>query len=421
LIHVSKKRAENGQAVSHPAGQSWPNWLSASLAVAAVGWGANQFAPLLVVYRHDLGLSAPVASATFALYIVGLIPGLFVGGPLSDRRGRRIVMLVALVISLLGSVSLALGGMSVAWLLVGRLVSGFASGAAFSSGTAWIKELSQDPSGRADQNPGPRRATIAMSVGFAGGPLFASILAQWSPERTVVPYLPHLVLAIGSFFLVLRLPKDAPPNGRLSRNSEKMNPFDARRFRSVILPLAPWVFGVAAIGLVYLPGIVSPTLGHYALVYSGVVAALTALSGVFIQPLARRIDHETRPRLIAASLGICALGLMVGAVAAATHQPGLVIVSAIILGAGYGSCQVSGLLEVQRLATSRNLGALTAIYQAVTYTGFALPFILSALQPKVAAPYLLVSLGVLAILTLAWTVPAAIRNQAHDRSAGEAK
>ena len=330
-------------------------------------------------------------------------------------------MLVALVVSLLGSVALALGGMSVAWLLVGRLVSGFASGAAFSSGTAWIKELSQDPSEPVDQNSGPRRATIAMSVGFAGGPLIASILAQWSPERTVVPYLPHLVLAIGAFILVLRLPKDAPKNGLESRDSERMSPFDAKRFRSVILPLAPWVFGVAAIGLVYLPGIVSPTLGNYALVYSGAVAALTALSGVFIQPLARRIDHETRPRLIAVCLGICALGLIVGAFAAATLQPGLVIVSAIILGAGYGSCQVAGLLEVQRLATSRNLGTLTAIYQAVTYTGFALPFILSALQPRVAAPYLLVSLAVLAILTLAWTVPAAIRNQSHNRGAGDAK
>lgn len=60
------------------------------MAVAAVlvgaGWGSNQFSPMLLVYRHALGLGAGSLEAMFGVYALGLIPGLFLGGPLSDAR-----------------------------------------------------------------------------------------------------------------------------------------------------------------------------------------------------------------------------------------------------------------------------------------------------------------------------------------------
>jgi len=34
-----------------------PSWLGAGLAVCMVGWGPNQFTPLLLVYRSRLGLT----------------------------------------------------------------------------------------------------------------------------------------------------------------------------------------------------------------------------------------------------------------------------------------------------------------------------------------------------------------------------
>src|SRR5205823_4890744 len=74
-------------------------WWGAGAAVAAVGWGAQQFAPLLLMYRAELGVSAATVQAVFAMYVVGLIPGLLFGGPVSDRYGRRPVVLAALAAS----------------------------------------------------------------------------------------------------------------------------------------------------------------------------------------------------------------------------------------------------------------------------------------------------------------------------------
>jgi MFS family permease len=71
-------------------------WLGAGLAACMIGWGTNQFTPMLLLYRARLGLSAPVVEAMFALYAIGLVPGLLAGGSLSDRLGRRPVMLSAL-------------------------------------------------------------------------------------------------------------------------------------------------------------------------------------------------------------------------------------------------------------------------------------------------------------------------------------
>jgi len=74
-------------------------WQRVVIAMFAVAWGANQFSPMLVVYRDELGLTARTLALLFALYAVGLIPGLLLGGAASDRRGRRPVVLPLVALS----------------------------------------------------------------------------------------------------------------------------------------------------------------------------------------------------------------------------------------------------------------------------------------------------------------------------------
>src|SRR5882757_3267964 len=253
-------------------------WWGAGLAVAAVGWGAQQFAPLLLLYQAQLGLSTTVVQATFGVYVFGLIPGLLLGGPVSDRYGRRRVLVPTLVASLLGSGLLILGGDGTGWLVAGRLVAGAASGAAFSSGAAWIKELStvgsgagSPPGSGAGANPGPRRLSVAMSIGFGLGPLVAGVLGQWAPAPTVLPYLPHLLLAAVAIPLAMRAPETRPARRSVRRSAPKASAGLSRRFWTVVVPLAPWVFGSASIALAYLPGLVRAQLGGHALIFSAVV------------------------------------------------------------------------------------------------------------------------------------------------------
>lgn len=387
-------------------------WLAIGLAVAAAGWGANQFAPLLLMYRAELGVSEATVQAAYGLYAAGLIPGLLLGGPCADRYGRRRVLAPALIISLLASLLLMAGGAGVEWLFVGRLVAGVASGTAFSSGTAWIKELSL---AGPERNSGARRATVAMTVGFASGPLVAGLLAQWASSPALVSYLPHVALTLVSLPLVLRTRETRSPD----RDTTLWEPLhlpaaSRRRFRHVVVPLAPWVFGASSIALAYLPGLVQDRLGNSELVFSAVVTALTMLAGIAVQPLARRVDHPDRPALLATALAIVMAGLLLSAGAAATSQPLLIAVAALVLGSGYGCCLVCGLIEVQTMARPDNQARLTAIFQAVAYLGFAAPYVLAMIERVLPTAGLLLTAAFLVSLTLAWTTFHAVRRTKAD-------
>ena len=136
------------------ASRSWP---APALSLFAVGWGANQFAALLPVYRVEDGATAAEVTLLFGAYAVGLIPTLLLVAPVSDRLGRRRVMRPVLVLSFVATVVLLLGGHSLLLLLLGRLLAGIASGAAFAPGTAWVKELSTGPAGTTSPSSAPYR------------------------------------------------------------------------------------------------------------------------------------------------------------------------------------------------------------------------------------------------------------------------
>jgi MFS family permease len=70
-------------------------WLRVSAAVFAVAWGGNEFTPLLVTYRLDQHLSALTVNLLLGAYVLGIVPALLIGGPLSDRFGRRALALPA--------------------------------------------------------------------------------------------------------------------------------------------------------------------------------------------------------------------------------------------------------------------------------------------------------------------------------------
>jgi hypothetical protein len=398
----------------------WPSsplaarrWLGAGLAACMIGWGTNQFTPLLLLYRARLGLSAPVVEAMFALYAIGLVPGLLAGGSLSDRIGRRPVVLFALITSVIGSGVLIAGTHGAAWLFAGRLVVGLGSGSAFSAGTAWIKELSAPPYDDADRGAGARRASGSMTLGFALGPLAAGALAQWAPLPTVLPYLPQLAGAAFALAMVARTPETVRADATTAPRGRGLLVRGVRqpRFLRVVLPVAPWVFISCAVGFVYVPGLVAGHASGLPIAFAAAAALVTAAGGVAAQPLARRLasrGRPARPRLLVSGLTLVTVGLLAeagitAASALGPWQPVLALLAAALLGCGYGITLVFGLTEVARLARPRDLAGLTGVFQVACYTGFAAPNVLSLFQGSVSAPVLLLSTAALAGVTLAVT------------------
>lgn len=378
------------------------SWLRAALAMFAVGWGANQFASMLLVYRERTGVSVGTADALFGFYALGLIPALLVGGPLSDRFGRRALARPAVVLSLVATVVLLLGAHQVPLLYLARLLAGVASGLIFAPGTAWVRELSAPPwDTTADAQAGARRPAIWLSAGFGTGPLVAGVLAEYLPAPLLLPYVPHLVVVVLAGATVWNAPETvepapgAPVLARLRVRSVR-----APRFPGIVTPLAPWVFGAASISITLGAAFVAERTGGFAVAFAGIVAGLTLGTGVLIQPLARRLDAAGDVRGATVGLVAAAVGCLVEAAAAATAQPVLALVGAVLLGAAYGTCLVAGLLETQRIAPADEQAGLTAVYYALTYLGFGVPLLLTALTAFAAYDVLLVAMAALAVVVL---------------------
>ena len=383
-------------------------WLPIAASMFAIAWGGNEFTPLLVMYRQVSHFSAVTVDVLLGAYVLGIIPALLVGGPLSDRFGRRPLLLPAAPLSLVGSVVLALGPGSPVLLAVGRILCGLALGLVMAVGTTWIKELSAKED---DQAAGARRASLALTLGFLTGAGAAGALAQWGPWRTGTAYAVHVVLTVITGLWLLAVPETRVPRGSGSqvrlRDDLKIPSAGHRRFLRVVVPLAPWVFGCAGSAYAVLPGLMQDHAGGMPIALSALLTVLTLGCGIGIQVLGRAIDTSRSARASVVALVLVVAGMGLGAMASELLTLPLSLAAAAVLGMGYGLALVSGLSEVQRIAGPDDLAGLTAVYYSVAYLGFFIPAILAMLAaewsyPQMFAAGFVIALGCLAVVAAAW-------------------
>ncbi|MEU7915171.1 MFS transporter [Microbispora bryophytorum] len=417
------------------------SWRTVAAAMFACGWGGNQFTPLLLMYRRLGGYSTLSVDAFLGAYVVGLVPGLLLAGPVSDRRGRRPVLVAGTAASAVASLVLGFGGQS-AWLIyAGRLITGFAVGIAMSVGSSWVKELS----GGADGGLAARRSSLFQTAGFGLGAGVAGVLAQWGPWPMVSPYAVHLLITVAIPVLLLRVPETRPPLAHAAGSVRQLLtalvddlrvPAPARRrFRLVVLPMAPWVFGAAGLAYAVMPQLVGFRVGDWGPAYATGLTVLALGTGAAVQPVARWLhgdgenrDAENREgrngeadrgeagkgeagtrtgRAPVAAMAVMLLGAALCAANAVLLSPWLAAVTAAVLGAGYGIAVVSGLLEIQRMAGPDDLAGLTGIYYMLAYAGFLLPTVLATLSSWLSYPVMLAAVAAAALVCLGLVVTGA--------------
>ncbi|PBC83365.1 MULTISPECIES: MFS transporter [unclassified Streptomyces] len=394
------------------------HWLRTGWVMTASGWSANQFSALLGAYHAELGLTGATTTALFGVYVLGLIPGLFLGGPAADRRGRRPVVFAALTLSALATVLLMAGSMATGLLWPGRFLTGIGAGALLSAGSAWIKELSSLPyDTHSTAGAAARRSGLFLSAGFATGGLVAALIAQWAPAPMITAYLPHLVLSVTAALLASRAPETARTGGRgpartpdapATAPAPATTPAPAPHgtapgaaFRRLVAPVAPWVFVAPSIALATLPGLVDAGLTGWQTVYAGILTAVTPGAGLLVAPFARRLAARHRIATAVAGLAAVIAGLLLAAFAVARIRPDAALLAAAVLGAGYGLCVAYGLTEVAALAPPEGLARLTARFWALCYLGFCTPYAITLLTGLFAPATVLLAAVVPAAATLA--------------------
>ncbi len=344
--------------------------------LVATGWAANHFAALIPVLHQERGFSSTLLAAVFGVYAVGLLPGLVVGGVLSDRIGRAWLALPGAAVAAAGSLTL-LAWHPAAGLATGRLIVGLGAGATFSACTAWMADLAGAH--------GTTLAGIALTAGFGGGPVASGLLAAGLPAPLALPFIVSAVLSLGAVLacIVLRqsrsLPADPSAAGQqpVPAVAPEVPPdASAGTALSWAVPIAPFVFTAGAVGVFTVPTRLPARLDGPLL--AGMSAGVVLGAGLLAQFAARR---RGRPFGVTGLL-CCAAGLSALAAVGSRGPVIVVTVVAVLLGAGYGLCLHAGLVDLDRWSPVGRRGALTGVFYVATYLGFGVPLLLEALAPR---------------------------------------
>jgi multidrug resistance protein len=365
--------------------------------------------PLLPFYAEHFGASALVVgllSTSFSLMQFLFAP---FWGRLSDRIGRRPVILIGLMGSALSYAMFALAA-SLSALFFARCLAGIA-GANVSTAQAFIADVTT-PENRAR---GMGMIGAAFGLGFIFGPAIGGFLSHWG---YAAPAWFASAISLANFGLALMLlPESSPDAGeRLSRASAGRLDGFRRALTRRHLPQVLVVYFLVLTAFASFEAtfalyaerrfaFTTVTIG-YMFAWVGVV--LATVQGVLVGRVVKRVGEA---RLVPIAIGIIASALVL--VAFAGSVPALAAaVGLLALGMGFnGPSMLSAISQLAHpadrggtLGVSQSLGSLARILGPVwggwafDYYGIRMPFFSAAALMLVAC-----ALGVLAFRDLEQT------------------
>ena len=360
--------------------------------------------PLYPLYQQRDGFPVSVITVIFAAYAVGVVGSLYFVGHLSDRFGRRRLLVIAVLVSVVSAVMFLMWA-EVPGLIAARVVNGASIGILTATATAHLGELRAV--GKPDEN-----TIVAASVsgaanlgGLALGPLIGGLFAEFLPDPLVLPHAVFVVVLLAAAIALLLVPEtveapaDPPPYRpqRLSVPRAARAPFIAAGFAAfagfavfgLFTSLAPtFLLGTFHAGDHLLAG---------ATAFS--VFAAAAVGQILLSPL------PLRSQLTIAAVA-CAGGLLAVAAGAVLGILGVFIAGGVVAGLGVGVLFKGAIGTAGRLADPQRRGETLALMFLIAYSGLALPVLAIGTALTVVPPTTV--LLVFVALVIAATVAAAI-------------
>ena len=382
------------------AARSWPLvavWAAWSTLMA----GANLATPLYAVYAERFGFSSLVLTAIFAAYAFVLIPALLLFGRLSDRFGRRPVMVAGLLVGCLG-LALFAAARSTPWLFAARVVQGLAVGLVSGPATAALVEYD---AGGDTQRPA-LLAGLAQAGGGSLGAAIAGVLAQWAPAPRQLCFLVVLAATLVAAAVTFTLPEPAEAGRERWRIQWPRVPAEIRADFARVSLTAATVWGAVALCFSIVPTYAGHLLGTRNLALLGSIAAIALAASCATQILSQRLRLQLQ-RGQALGLGLLAVGLVALVLASPLHSLALLLAGAVSAGAGHGFGFLSAQDELNVIAPGERRGEVTSafigcIYLAVATSVIATGLLDRRLSLSLAVGVVALALAAVAVATAAW-------------------
>src|SRR4051812_19440253 len=221
-------------------------WLMAAT-LGFVLFASSAPSPLYVVYQAQWHFSPLTLTSVFAVYVIALLGSLIVAGSLSDRVGRRPVLVGALLVQIAAMVLFGVAH-DVDVLFAARIVQGFATGVATGALSAALIDL--QPTER--PHLGALLSAVAPPFGLALGALGSGLLVQYGPDPLRLVY--WLLVAVFAVTIagVTLIPETVDRgHGRL-RDALRPRIGIPPELRATFVAVAPVLVATWALGGLYL-------------------------------------------------------------------------------------------------------------------------------------------------------------------------
>jgi DHA1 family bicyclomycin/chloramphenicol resistance-like MFS transporter len=150
------------------------------------------FAPALPLIATDFSVTAADSQYTISLYVVSLAVGQLFYGPLSDRFGRKPVLLSGLTLFVVSGV-LAAVAPSLTFLIIARLLQGLGGCAGLVLARAIVQDMAAGPSGA--------RIIATLNIAQLAASAIAPVVGFWIALQGHWRAVPLMLCAIGAVAL----------------------------------------------------------------------------------------------------------------------------------------------------------------------------------------------------------------------------
>mgnify|MGYP006390300003 FL=1 len=339
-----------------------------SLALCIGTIGTALASPLYPIYQQLWHLLPSHITYIFVAYMFGCLATLLFLGRSSNSFGFRRTLQIGIVFVIFG-LALSSIASNALWLALGRFIIGIASG--LISTSAMLGLITTIPDSH-KQNA-PQLSSIITVIGFGLGPFIGGLIAQFSNQPLVTPYLPVIAAAILCFFglFLVKAPQFKVQPFSIAPRLE----IPAAQHHSLFFIAGLTAF--SAFGAFSLFASLSPSFVKDLIPWHGPLVSGSAIASILL--VSAVVQFSAKSLLPAKSLILGLITLVVSFVllglCMSMQWSILFFISDILVGVGHGLGLLGAFGLIHQMTTTDNRAAVMSTYLFIGYLGTIVPII----------------------------------------------
>ncbi|WP_425919328.1 MFS transporter [Acinetobacter sp. TSRC1-2] len=339
-----------------------------SLALCIGTIGTALASPLYPIYQELWHLLPSHITYIFVAYMFGCLATLLFLGRTSNSFGFIRTLQIGIVFVILG-LALSSVASNALWLGLGRFIIGIASG--LISTSAMLGLITTIPDSH-KQNA-PQLSSIITVIGFGLGPFIGGLIAQFSSQPLVTPYLPIIAAAILCFFglFLVKVPQFRAQPFSIAPRLE----VPAAQHQSLFFIAGLTAF--SAFGAFSLFASLSPSFLKDLIPWHGPLASGTAIASILLVSAIVQFFAKNLPAAKSLNLGLMTLvvSFILLSLCMSMQWSILFFISDILVGVGHGLGLLGAFGLIHQMTTMDNRAAVMSTYLFIGYLGTIVPII----------------------------------------------